>query len=158
MVTENGVVEFTRDGKATVLTKRSEACAECTAKGACQAMGGGKEMLVEVDNQAGARKGQLVEIAFDSGAFLTGSLLAYIVPVLALIAGAFLGQAYGPQVGLSPDTGAALAALILALGVGALAWQKARKLGAKAKYRPRISRILGQAPDDWKDQTCDTPA
>ena len=158
MVTESGVVEFTRGQKATVRTKRSEACAGCTAKGACQAMGGGKEMLVEVDNQAGAKKGQLVEIAFDSGAFLTGSLLAYIAPVAALIAGAFLGQAYGPRVNLSPDTGAALGALGLAFIVGAWAWRKARKLGTKSKYRPRISKILGQAPEGWKDQACDLPA
>ena len=68
-------------------------------------MGGGKEMLVEVDNQVGAKKGQLVEIVFDSGAFLTGSFLAYIAPVLALITGAFFGQAYGPLINLEPDTG-----------------------------------------------------
>lgn len=154
MVVENGVVEFTRAGKAVVKTVRSEACSECTAKGACQAMGGGKEMLVEVDNQAGASKGQLVEIAFDSGAFLTGSFLAYIAPVLALLVGAFVGQAQGPGIGLSPDTGAALGGLVLALGVGAICWQRARMLGKRSKYRPRIRRILGMAPEDW-GQGCD---
>ena len=160
MVTENGIVEFIRAGKATVRTKRSEACGECTAKGACRAMGGGKEMLVEVDNQAGAKRGQLVEIVFDSRAFLTGSFLAYITPVLALMTGAFLGQAYGPLLNLEPDTGAALGALILAFGVGALAWRKARSLNDKAKFRPRIRRILGNAPEDWADivESCDTPA
>jgi sigma-E factor negative regulatory protein RseC len=160
MVTEQGVVEFTRSGRATVKTKRTEACGDCSAQGACRAMGGGKEMLVEVDNQAGAKKGQLVEIAFDSSAFLAGSFLAYIAPVLALMAGAFLGQASGPFLGLSPDSGAALGALILAVGVGALAWKKARKLNEKAKYRPRIRRILGPAPLDWADQdgSCETPA
>lgn len=160
MVTENGIVEFTRAGKATVRTKRSEACGDCTAKGACRAMGGGKEMLVEVDNQAGAKKGQLVEIVFDSKAFLAGSFLAYITPVLALITGAFLGQSYGPLLNLDPDTGAAFGALILAFGVGALAWRKARKLNEKSEYRPRIRKILGKAPEDWVDRIegCDTPA
>ncbi len=160
MVVENGVVELTKADKAMVITKRTEACGGCTAKGACQAMGGGKEMLVEVDNQAGAKKGQLVEIVFDSSAFLTGSFLAYIAPVLALITGAFIGQTYGPLIGLSPDTGAALCALILAVGVGALAWQKARKLNDKPEYRPRIRKILGQAPIDWADkvESCDNPA
>jgi sigma-E factor negative regulatory protein RseC len=156
MVVENGVVEFTRAGKAMVKTMRSEACSGCTAKGACQAMGGGKEMLVEVDNQAGASKGQLVEIAFDSGAFLTGSFLAYIAPVLALLVGAFVGQAQGSLIGLSPDGGAALGGLILALVVGAFCWKRARKLGTRSKYRPRIRRILGQAPEDWAE-SCDAP-
>ena len=160
MVVENGIVEFTRAGKATVKTRRTEACGDCSAQGACKALGGGKEMLVEVDNQAGAQKGQVVEIVFDSGAFLTGSFLAYITPVLALIAGAFVGQSYGPLLGLDPDSGAALGALFLAVGVGALAWIKARKLNEKAKYRPRIRRILGQAPADYFDRIegCDTPA
>ena len=112
---------------------------------------------MEVDNQAGAKKGQLVEIVFDSGAFLTGSFLAYIAPVLALLVGVFVGQAQGPLLGLSPDGGAALGGLVLALLVGAFCWRRARKLGAKAKYRPRIRRILGPAPADW-GESCDAPA
>ncbi len=102
----------------------------------------------------------MVEIAFDSGAFLTGSFLAYIAPVLALIAGAFVGQSHGPRIGLAPDSGAALGGLVLALGVGALSWKKARKLGTKSKYRPRIRRILGPAPADWTDdaEDCDVAA
>lgn len=142
MVNESGIVELVRGAKATVRTVQTEACSNCSANSACRAMGGSKEMLVEVDNPIGAKKGDKVEIGFDSGAFLTGSFLAYVAPVLGLLAGAMIGYRMGPWLGMGPDSAAGLGALILAVGVGWITWKAAGVLGKKEKYRPVIRRII----------------
>jgi len=145
MVAETGIVESVNGTRATVKTKRTEACSGCSAKGACHSLGGGKEMLVEADNPVGAAVGSQVEIVFDSGALLAGSALAYLVPVLALIVGALAGQRLGPLLDLDSDLTAGLLGLGLAFGVGWLSWKRAQSLGQRPKYRPRIRRILSPA-------------
>ena len=142
MVSETGIVESVDGARAKVKTKRTEACGGCSAKGACHSLGGGKEMLVEVDNSIGAAVGSQVEIVFDSGALMTGSALAYLVPVLALIVGAMAGQRWGPLLGLNSDLAAGLMGLGLAFGVGVVCWRRAQSLDQRPKYRPRIRRIL----------------
>lgn len=50
-----------------------------------------KDMIIKVANDLGAGKGDRIEISIPSGSFLMLSLLVYILPVAALIAGAFAG-------------------------------------------------------------------
>jgi len=47
MMTEEGMVKRTMGSKAWVVTRRSEMCESCSSHGACQVLGGGKEMEVE---------------------------------------------------------------------------------------------------------------
>jgi sigma-E factor negative regulatory protein RseC len=134
MATEEGIVTRVDGLLAEVLTVKSEACAACSAKGYCH--DSGREMTVSVLNHVQARPGDRVRLEIATGAFVKVMFLLYIVPILALLAGALSGLA------LSGDGGAAVGALIgFALAV-AFVRLRGRKMGTMPDYQPRIVRVL----------------
>lgn len=136
MIEEAGTVVEVRDGRARVRTRRSEGCGQCSARGACASLGGGRDANVWVEDPIGTRPGERVIIAVPEGTVVRASILVYLVPVLALVAGALVGHAVGPRWGLSPDLGAATAGL----GAMVLAFLLARCLGGTATQGPKIVR------------------
>ncbi len=142
MLREEGIVISTHEYRAMVTTRRGDACSACSAKGACHAMGGGKEMEVEALNSAHASVGDRVELSLPESSVLTASVLVYLVPVVALIVGAMFGQSMAPAWGLSKESGA----VILGVASFALAFYIVRlvgaKLGAGDKYYPTITKVL----------------
>jgi sigma-E factor negative regulatory protein RseC len=147
MLKENAQVIQVEEGRTVVKTHRGEACHACSAKGACSALGGGKEMTVEVINQIGAREGDRVELALPEGSFLKASAVTYMIPLLGFLLGAILGQVLGPRWGW--DTDAVSVVLALAgLGLsGILVAVLNRRLSVKEAYIPRIVRVLPSQPD-----------
>ncbi len=127
------VVEV-KAGRALVETTRSASCDSCGARHACGCMGGGREARVWAENPLGAGPGEQVVIAVPEGTVLRASVLVYLVPVLALVAGALLGNSLAPAWGLSPDLGAAGLG-ILAM---ALAFLASRFLGGRSAPGPTI--------------------
>ena len=142
LLTENAVV-FTSEGeRATVKTFRNEACHSCSASGACHALGGGKEMEVEVLNYLRAKPGDRVELTLPQTSFVKASLVTYLIPLAALLGGAFLGQALGSKIGWTTDGAAiVLAGAGLALSLPIVYFLN-RALTGKEAYIPRITRIL----------------
>ena len=142
MLKEVGIVVAAWGDKARVKTERKEACAHCQAKGACEVLGGGNEMVAEVLNPVGAREGQAVEIIFESRPFLVATFMLYMVPALALLAGVLVGQRLAPRFGLGAEPGSILGALILTVLAVVFAWRIGRRLQKKQGFRPTIGRIL----------------
>jgi sigma-E factor negative regulatory protein RseC len=58
---------------------------------------GGDLKGVDVSNGMGAREGQRVKIGISPKVVLKASFILYMVPILALIIGAVLGNYFGPQ-------------------------------------------------------------
>ncbi|HDI61063.1 MAG TPA: hypothetical protein ENF48_12060 [Desulfobacteraceae bacterium] len=134
MATEEGIVTKVDGALAEVRTVKSEACAACSAKEFCH--DGGREMTVSVLNHAKARPGDRVRLEIATGAFVKVMFLLYIIPILALLAGALVGLA------LSGDKAAVLGALVgFAIAV-AFVRVKGRRMGNMAAYQPRIVRVL----------------
>ena len=155
MLLETGIVDSTQGQVAQVRTQRKEACNTCSVKAGCHTLGGGsQEMLVEVDNPTGARIGDRVEIVFRASSFLRASFLLYMVPVLGLLVGVFAGESLAPRWGLSPQAGSMWGALILAGATGAWVWSTARRMSRRARYRPRIRRILAPGAIGKTGQAC----
>lgn len=69
-----------------VACQRSEACQSCKA---CHELGENM-MAIEALNQIKAKKGELVEFELSSREIVKGSLIVFVVPMLALIAGYLL--------------------------------------------------------------------
>ena len=92
MISEQGIVKRTVGTKAWVVTTRSEMCEACASQGACTVLGGGKEMEVEAINVAQAKPGDQVLLTLEDQSLIKLSFLVYMFPILALIAGAALGQ------------------------------------------------------------------
>jgi sigma-E factor negative regulatory protein RseC len=147
MATEEGIVTKVDGALAEVRTMKSAACEACSAKGFCH--DGGREMIVSVLNPAKARPGDRVRLEIATGAFVKVMFLLYIIPVLALLAGALAGLA------ISGDKAAALGALVgFALAV-TFVRARGRRMGDMAAYQPRIVRVLERcAHMDVKDPAC----
>ena len=121
-------------GRARVQTRRSGACESCKARGGCSGLGGGRDARVWVTDTLGVGEGDEVLIAVPEGTVVRASLLLYLLPVLALLGGAVLGNRLAPGLGLPADLGAA----VLGAGAMAVAFGLARVLGRSEADGPRI--------------------
>ena len=101
-------------------------------------------MEVEVINELGARVGDRIILSFESASLLKATFLLYVFPVLALMAGAIVGQQIGVMVGLNDSAGAALVGLSAFILAIRFIKTKANQLAQRNEYRPRIIRILGR--------------
>ena len=151
MLTENAQVIEVAGVRTLVKTQRSEACHSCSAKGACSAMGGSKDMTVEVMNPIGARAGDRVELALPEGSFLKASVVIYLIPLGGFGLGAVLGQILGPRWGWSADGLSGILSMVgLALAIVLVTWFN-RRLSIRDAYIPKIVRILPSLPDGEAD-------
>lgn len=142
MLTETAQVVSASGNRATVRTYRGEACSSCSASGACRALGGGKEMEVEVLNHLRAREGDRVELALPEASFLKASAATYLTPLIGLMGGCILGLLIAPKLGWSADVSSILfGGLGLVLSIPVI-FSFNRKLGGGESYIPRITRIL----------------
>ncbi len=135
MLEERGIVVAVPDPQnAQVKVSRSGACEQCASSKICQAMGTGKEMLVTAGNPLQAKIGQQVLLSLPGKTFLRASLIAYLIPVLALFGGAVIGQQISERW--------AVAGAFLGLGLSFLGlWYYNKHLNPDT-YRPTITRIL----------------
>ena len=149
---EEGLVRSLHGSLAMVEALASDGCAHCGAKGACQFLGGDKVRAVAAENLAGAQMGDRVLLSAPRRGVLTAGFLVYLVPVLALIAGAAVGQRLGPAWGLEPQGGSVL----LGLASLAAAWLILRRvslrLGHKASFKVKIVRVLRKGNADAVEQ------
>jgi len=141
MVTEKGIIEKILNQKAVVRIRKGSQCASCNSKGACQALND-RDMLIEVANDLQAKKGDHVEISVPTRSLLKLSLVVYLLPIAALIIGAYAGGSLAHSFHVQAN----LASIMtggFALGIVfcVLKWLD-RNARASGKYRPRMRRIL----------------
>ncbi len=144
MVRERGVIESIAGEKAMVRIEKSSACSACESKDCCDAASG-KGMTIEVANELMVSEGDVVEISISSRSFLKLTLLVYFMPVVALIAGACLGDELGTHLGFN----ATLAAILtggIAMGTTFFALRRFDHYQRqKRSLSPKMTRILAFA-------------
>ena len=149
MATEEGIVfklGASGAGTAWVKTTRSSACESCSSRGACHADGGGKEMEVEAINTVNARVGDRVVLNIKTTSLLKATFLLYVFPILAMIAGALVGQTVAGMRGSDPSGLAALFGFLF-FGLAFIAIRiVGRILSKDASYKPEIIKIRGRQP------------
>lgn len=98
-IPEFGTVIRLEDGNAIVFIKGDKSCKGCGAgqMGLCKP---GGTMTLNVRNTANARVGDTVRVGFEQDIQTKGYLLVYVLPLFALIAGAFGGHIIGSYVGI----------------------------------------------------------
>ncbi len=150
MVTEQGIVFKTTPSTVWIKTERGEMCESCDSKDTC---GGGctllsstlTELEIEVPNHIGARNGDKVLLSMDSSSVITLSLMAYIVPIIALILGAFLGEKISFFLGTDKNICSIIFGVTsLALSILAVR-ATSKKISKTNKYQPTITKILKRA-------------
>jgi sigma-E factor negative regulatory protein RseC len=141
MATEEGIITKVNQSTALVRTARSSACESCSERGACTTLGGGRQMEVEVLNPLNAKVGDTVVISFKTSRLLGLSFFLYVFPIIAMIAGALLGDHIAADCNGDHSAYAAglgFFAFFIAMAVIKLKDRQARKTG---RYKPVIVGI-----------------
>ena len=82
------ILEIVDDNTAKMIMQRHSACASC---GKCTKLSSEcKDLVVEVDNAIGAKKGDYVEVSMESVRVLKATVLVYLVPLICLLSGTIL--------------------------------------------------------------------
>ncbi len=151
MIEEIGVVVAVQGGMAEVEGQRRSACGGCAVNGACGTTliaryFGRKRSLLLAHNGIGAGPGDRVVLGLPEEALLEVSFIAYLVPLLAMIAGGMVGDQIAellvPAHVQTSSVLGGLAALAAAL------WWLARFSRSKTsdeRYRPRILRRAAES-------------
>ena len=83
------IVEIVDDKTAKMRMQRHSACASC---GKCAKLTSeSQDLIVEVDNQIGAKVGDHVEVSMETVKVMKATMLAYILPLIFLVAISFKG-------------------------------------------------------------------
>ena len=144
MATEEGIVCRIEATTAWIATTRSSACETCASKGSCSTLGSGRQMEVQAVNTAGAQVGDRVVIRFESASLFKLTFLLYIFPILALFAGALLGQTAAPFLHFDTTTLSVVCAFLFFVLAFGLVRLSGNRLAQKDEYRPKVVRILKQ--------------
>lgn len=153
MMQETGVVVEIRDNQiAMVRCIKGSACQHCASVDACQTGHGSEERLIEAHNDIRAAVGQRVRISISSKTFLSSSFLVYIVPLIALVACAMIGNVIGTELvdGPDPDLLGAMFG-VTGLVVALLVIRQKNKSLNKDHYLPRIVAL--DLSEDVEDET-----
>ncbi|MGA6926909.1 MAG: SoxR reducing system RseC family protein, partial [Desulfosarcina sp.] len=119
----------------------------CSSRHACQVEGGGKEMEVEAINTADAGVGDRIVLSVSSGALMKASFLLYVFPILAMIAGAVIGQTAAVMWDKNPSGLSALSGFLFFGLAFAVIRITGRRLSHDTRYQPEIIKIRGhQSP------------
>ena len=143
-----GIVKEVRDKKALVITDRQTMCSQCMARGYCEMLGGGKEMLSETINPIGAKVGDMVRIGIPAGIVTKASMVVYMIPAIGLVGGAALGNYFGKLYGTDLNLSTLIGSLA-GIGVSMIFVRLlSNTLSKKPSYQPEIIKIIN--PDESK--------
>ena len=82
------ILEIVDDNTAKMIMQRHSACTSC---GKCTKLSSEcQDLVVEVDNAIGAKKGDYVEVSMESVRVLKATVLVYLVPLICLLSGTIL--------------------------------------------------------------------
>jgi positive regulator of sigma E activity len=142
LVCQVGRVERLEGDLAFVSIERPTSCESCGSKHACHGFAD-EPHVIEVHNAIGAAKGQRVELGLRPAALVTASLLLFLLPAAAFIAGIIGGYALSDACGWGNSqwvgfaSGAsAFLAVFLVLRLTSKRFERSRK------YEPVITQVL----------------
>lgn len=82
------IIDIVDNRTAKMIMQRHSACASC---GKCSKLSSEcQDLVVEVDNSIGAKKGDYVEVSMESVKVIKATMLAYLVPLIFLLVGTIL--------------------------------------------------------------------
>ncbi len=149
MIEERAVVAETGPGYVWLDIRRQSACGSCHASGGCGTAAlakvwGGKSTRVRAISELPLQAGDAVIVGLADGVLLRGALLAYLLPVVLLLAGALLGESAFAGAGEEP----VILLGALGLGLGFLVVRiRSRRLQKDPRYQPVVlRRCLPDAP------------
>ena len=132
----SGTVVALEDGMAVVRFERSSMCAHC---GACLTAGE-HEMEIRVPNDAGAAVGDRVRVELRGGQVAGASVIAYLVPLAALLLGVIAGS-------LVSDIAAVVGGLACCAGAYLVLRLLDRRFRRRQTFQPRMTLLTSEEED-----------
>lgn len=141
---QTGIVVGLEGDKAKVKMQRHTACGDC---GACQVSKNQLTLVLDAENNVGAKTGDFVALDMETVDFLSAVVLIYVFPLVALIVGIFAGYygilALGIEDRAAQGFGAVIGILAAALTYVVIRI-KENKLKDMKKYKPVITNIINK--------------
>ncbi|MFZ0728461.1 MAG: SoxR reducing system RseC family protein [Desulfobacterales bacterium] len=136
------VLQSFDNGMAEVVTDRRNACGGCEKSHGCRSCLTSAKLVATVQNPVSAVKGDVVLIHLTESALRAGAVLLYIIPILWLMAGAFVGDGLGGNWRIGA-TGAAVLGGLTGLAIGfIMARSISRSASIGPSLIPRIVRVV----------------
>lgn len=139
METEQGKIVKIANGNATIQMEASSECQHCGAKHACGAFGGESLRHIQIPvttEYKDVKEGDEVTLAFQPETRIFSAFLVFIVPIIMLIAGYFVGMnLFGSE---GPAILSGFAGLILAF---VIIWALNKMFAREEKLMPTILKI-----------------
>ncbi|QVL48209.1 MAG: SoxR reducing system RseC family protein [Thiocapsa sp.] len=140
MIETPATVVDVKPGVAWVETVRQSACGHCESAGSCGTsvlakLFGAPRSRLRIDDAQGLRVGEQVVIGIPDGTLVRASFVAYLIPLVTLIAAAGVATRLG--------AGEGTVALLGLAGLGIGLWLSGRITGgpsAREHYRPVLVR------------------
>lgn len=150
MIEQNATVLSVAGHRAVVSARGSSGCGACASGGGCGVgvlgrLFGGRSSELEAEAPFPVEAGDEVVIGLREDALLRGSLWVYLVPLVAFILGAVVGQTVADNIGAGEGF-AIIGALAGGLAGARLAAAHARARRDDSLYRPVILRRQGGSP------------
>lgn len=148
MIEEFGTVVQVDGERACVEVLRVSACGSCSARQGCGTgslakLFGVRPLQLWMRNEIDARVGDRVVLGIEEGALVSGSLMVYLLPLIALLACAAAGQAVATGLGIENGEPFALLGGLGGLAA-ALGWLRSFGMGSEAqrRFEPILVRRL----------------
>jgi sigma-E factor negative regulatory protein RseC len=145
-----GQVVDIKDDIAVILVRRHEVCGKCGGCGA--AISGSGNNYLEAINTANAAIGHTVKVSMDSSHVLKASFVVYIVPMIALLLGIYLGQLLDGTFGILARFDILLGVVFL-IGSYLIVRGYDKKM-ADGKVGASVVRIIDEPYDGPMDEKC----
>ncbi|CEN90607.1 SoxR reducing system RseC family protein [Paraclostridium sordellii] len=135
------VIELVDGTTAKIKMQKHSACAAC---GKCASSTDKKDIIVEVDNNIGAKVGDYVEVNMDSVNVIKAAAIVYIVPLIALLGGTIIS--YGIfnfiDIGINKEVLSGFVGIVLTIISYLLIKSKDRKFRESRNYIPIITKVI----------------
>lgn len=135
------IIELVDGTTAKIKMQKHSACAAC---GKCASSTDKKDIIVEVDNNIGAKVGDYVEVNMDSVNVIKAAAIVYIVPLIALLGGTIIS--YGIlnfiDIGMNKEVLSGFIGIVLTIISYLLIKSKDRKFRESRNYIPIITKVI----------------
>jgi len=143
MATEIGLVLKVKNDTIIVKTQRKKMCEHCSSKDECSTMSGSSDDLeVEVKNLLGAKQGDFVKLHIPTSSLLILSFLMYMVPVIFLIFGGFIGLELANFLYLDENISSIIFSLTFFIITILIIRYYSNLLAQNKKFTPRLHSII----------------
>lgn len=135
------IIELVDGTTAKIKMQKHSACAAC---GKCASSTDKKDIIVEVDNNIGAKVGDYVEVNMDSVNVIKAAAIVYIVPLIALLGGTIVSYVIFNfiDIGMNKEVLSGFIGIVLTIISYLLIKSKDRKFRESRNYIPIITKVI----------------